>query len=237
MHELQVRYPGLGLFLSASGGLEVKGNICFSGEYRCREITGTYGVTMRIPDDYPDSPPTVYEPVGDVDRGFRHFMDDGSLCLGAPIEVRRRFSSKRTLLAFIDDLVVPYFFNYLWMREYGELPYGELSHGPRGLLEYYNEYFSTGTAQTLELVSCLAVRSARRFKRCPCGAPKKLKDCHGPSLKELRPHSSSQFFRADLEAIMGVASEDGVRFPRHRLLDGRPRKKRRRKRVRPRRRR
>ena len=155
--------------------------------------------------------------------------DDGSLCLGAPAEVRRRFAQNRTLLAFVEDQVISYLFNFSYMREYGMLPYGELSHGPHGLLEYYNDHLATGTAETLMLLSCLASSSAPRRKKCPCGTGKKLKDCHGPRLKELRSFGSRRSFRCELEKLIAVARRDGVRFSRRLVLPERSRRKRRRR--------
>ena len=54
-------------------------------------------------------------------------MEAGNFCLGAPIEVRRRFAGHKNLLRFIEDQVIPYLFSYSYKRDYGKLPFGELS--------------------------------------------------------------------------------------------------------------
>ena len=232
MVELQGQYPNLELLRQPNGSLEVRGRISFVRQHDSRTVIASYEVRIEIPNNYPDSPPSAYETGGEIDKEFGHFMDDGSLCLGTPVEVRRRFSRDRTLLRFVEDQLISYLFNYRYLRQYGELPYGELSHGARGLLEYYNEFFGTKTVKTLNLLSCLACSWGPRRKKCPCGSRKKLKACHGPLLKKLRPHAPRRSFQCDLEALLRVAREDGVAISRRLLFPERSRAKRRRHRGR-----
>ena len=127
------RYP--------SGELWVRGCVGFSMEYESRTIEDHYLLDLQILANYPESPPFVFEPEGKIPKDFDHFMVAGNFCLGAPIEVRRRFAGHKNLLRFIEDQVIPYLFSYSYKRVHGELPFGDLRHGTEGLRQYYTEFF------------------------------------------------------------------------------------------------
>ncbi|CAG0975569.1 hypothetical protein BURK2_01551 [Burkholderiales bacterium] len=240
MIEVQAQHPNLELLREPSGVLRVRGTIGFSIDHDSRTIDDTYDVDLEIPDDYPASPPIVYETGGKIPDDFGHFMDAGNFCLGAPVEVRRRFSQHRNLLRFIDDQVVPYLFTYSYKRDHGKLPFGERPHGSMGLIEYYKEFFGTSGIAAMKLLKCLADGSAPPLMRCPCGSESKLKDCHAPKLDELRPHLPPSRFEAELRQMILLARAAGMRLPESRIMPKRmwkAKKRRSRKRTRSSRRR
>ena len=63
MIEVQVRHPNLELIREPSGVLCIKGKVGFTMEYKSRTIEDFYNLEFKIPKDYPDSPPAVYETV------------------------------------------------------------------------------------------------------------------------------------------------------------------------------
>ena len=213
MADAQAQHPGLELTLAPSGELLVRGSVGFCIDHDGHTIEDTYEIELHIPDDYTDSPPSVFETGGKVPEDFEHFMEAGNLCLAAPVEIRRRFAQHKTLLSFIDDQVIPYLFNYSYKRDYGSLPFGELHHSSLGLLEFYMKHFGTKIMATLKLLKCLADNFAPPLGSCPCGSGRKLQDCHGPKLEELRPHYRPEWFEDELRDMIEMARNADISLP------------------------
>lgn len=227
----QSRYPNLGLVAHPSGEWRVRGRVGFSIDHDSKTVEDSYDLEFLFPSEYPASPPFVFEREGRIPEDFGHFMAAGNLCLGAPVEVRRRFAEHKTLLGFIEGQVVPYLFAYSFKERYGRLPFGELYHGAHGLLQYYMEFFESGLIETMKLLKCLADDFAPPLKACPCGTGDRLEDCHGPRLSALRPHQSRREFEKELQQMIRLARESGVDLPEgkvtpKRLLRLRERQKR-----------
>jgi hypothetical protein len=148
-------------------------------------------------------------------------MDAGNFCLEAPVEVRRRFAKHRNLLRFIDEQVVPYLFSYSYKRDYGSLPYKDRPHGVPGLLDYYREFFGTSGIGAMRLLKCLADDFAPPLMACPCGAGKRLQDCHAGKLAELRPCLAAGRFEAELRQMIDKARREGIRLPERHVLPDR----------------
>lgn len=235
MVELQAQHPNLELLRDPSGVLRLRGAIGFSIDHDSQTIEDTYDVDLEIPNDFPGSPPIAYETGGRIREDFGHFMEAGNFCLGAPAEVRRQFAQNRSLLRFIDDQVVPYLFAYSYRRDHGTLPFGERSHGSTGLIEYYKEFFGTSGIVAMKFLKCLADGIAPPLMGCPCGSGRKLKDCHGPKLSELRPYLSARRFEAELRQMISLARDAGIRLPESSVMPKRmwkTKKRRSRKRAR-----
>jgi len=218
MEEVQTEHPGLGLLRDTDGKLCVRGPVGFTMDYDGRPIEDTYEVEIIIPDDFPDSPPTAKETAGAIPDDFHQFKSSGTLCLGAPVEVRRRFAEHRTLISFINEQVIPYLYSYSCYRDHGVLPHGELDHGSSGLLDYYMEHFGANAITTLKLLKCLADDFAPPLGPCPCGNGRKLKDCHGPKLEELRPHYRPELFEFELRQMINAAHAADIDLPDHDVM-------------------
>lgn len=216
--EAQSRYPNLELLGYPSGEFRIRGCVGFSIEHNSHTIEDYYNLEYRIPADYPASPPFVFEPESKIPKDFGHFMEAGNFCLGAPVEVRRRFAEHKNLLRFIEDQVIPYLFTYSYKRDHGKLPFGDLRHGIEGLLQYYTEYFGTSLVEAMKLLKCLADGSAPLLMACPCGGGSKLGECHGPKLSELRPHLPPKQFENELRDMIKLLRARGVQFPESKVL-------------------
>ena len=145
-------------------------------------------------------------------------MTAGNFCLGAPVEVRRRFAAHKNLLRFIEDQVIPYLFTYSYKRDHGKLPFGDLWHGAEGLMQYYAEFFGTSPVEAMTLLKCLADDFAPPLMACPCGGGSKLRDCHGPKLTELRPYLSPKQFETELREMIKLVQAAGIRFPKSKVM-------------------
>ena len=208
---VQRRHPLLLLRRTTDGALILAGQIGFTVSFKSRTVQDDYRISIQFPADYPREPPIVFEVGSKIPLTFRHFMDAGNLCLGAPTQVRMQFAKHRNLLHFIESQVVPYLFSWSYFRDYGQMPFGELAHGDLGLLQFYDTYFETSWRQTLPLLRYL-VDDKLLSRRCPCGSEIEVDRCHGPKLETLRPHLPPGF-AVEFNRIVAYLSESGVNSP------------------------
>jgi len=202
---LQEKFSGFELAKSGSGNSVVKGNLNFSVAYCGKVIKDDYDVEIEIPDDYPQSPPTVREVGSKIpkDREFHVNTHDGTLCLGAPLAVKRTFAEQRSLLWFVEKQVVPFLFGISYKMKYGQFPFGELSHGSKGLLEHYKELFAVkDDFVVLEFFRLLCVGSYDEHAMCPCGSGLKLRTCHRKILKKVRRQQRTEEFQQEYLGIL-----------------------------------
>ena len=120
--------------------------------------------------------PTVYEVGGrhaliadreNVEVIDLHFYPNGACCLGLQLFTSRRM----TLVEFMDELVVPFFYRLSYTDSYGlrsarQYLWGEYSHGDKGLREYLSD------------VDRIAKHGLGRNELCVCGSGRKYKRCH-----------------------------------------------------------
>ena len=175
-------------------------------------IEDTYQIEIHIPNDYPESPPTAFETGNKIDKSFEHFMADGSLCLGAPLEIRKNFLQHKSLLRFINEQLIVYLFAYSYKRDYGETPFGELAHGGTGIMQYYQDLLRVDDhVAVLGLLKVLADDSYRGHLPCPCGGGAILRRCHGQQLRELSSLQSCEHFSQDVIAVLGSLPENDLK--------------------------
>ena len=180
------------------------GNLGFTVKFDDKVIKDDYDIEMIIPSTYPQCPPTVQEIVGKIIRcSDNHINDDGSFCFGAPLAVKQPFVQHRDLLWFVKEQVVRFLFNHSYKRDYGIRPDGELSHGPKGLLEYYYELFQTkDVTVVLEFLRLLSNAQYDDHEKCPCGSGSKIRKCHYRLIKKIRRiHKSEEFHQELIEII------------------------------------
>lgn len=228
MGELQAQHPNLELHRDAGGQLWVRGSIGFCIQHGHGHLQDSYEIALKIPADYPETPPLVFETQGKITRDFEHFMVEGDLCLEAPVEVRRRFATGRTIRRFVDEQVIPYLFSFSYKSAYGRLPYGDRHHGMYGILQYYKEFFSTPAAEALALLKLLADGSAPPLMMCPCGSRRRVRECHGKKLDELRPLLPREVFEDELCDMIKLAESNGIALPEARVMPKKMWRKRRR---------
>lgn len=200
--ELVQTFPGLMLCQGAPGRWVIRGTLSFSATFQAVTIADAFSIMMLMPDDYPDSPPLIQETGGRIPPNF-HQYGDRTFCLGAPVEVARRFKTDPRLLTFIETLVIEYLYGYAHLEKYGTLPFGELSHGCKGIREYYQEAFCTDNVQiALALLKVLADDTYRGHHACPCNSGKILRKCHGPVLLGLLKYLPKERFLRDATNVL-----------------------------------
>lgn len=151
-------------------------------------VVDSFEVEIQLPPNFPKQLPTVRETRERIPRTLdRHMLKDGVACLFVREDWWASHPDSYTLLEFLDGPVRTYFVEQSMVELGMGWPFGERSHGVRGILECYQEL--TG-AQTLEIASAfLALLAEKRIdgrRKCPCGSGYMLRHCHLPVLLELR---------------------------------------------------
>jgi len=209
--ELVKAFPGLVLSEDFPGRWVVRGLLSFSATFNGITIEDTFTVLIIFPDDYPNSPPTVQETGGRIPAEF-HQYPDRALCLGAPVEVLRRFKTNPRLVTFMETLVVEYLYGYAFFEKYGEMPFDELSHGAQGIREYYQDLFETDNVQiVLALLKLMADGTYRGHHVCLCGSEKILRKCHGLVMLELLKKQPKERFLSDATNVLLSLKENEMK--------------------------
>ncbi|MNO35873.1 hypothetical protein D3C76_259300 [compost metagenome] len=198
-YELSDTFPNL-ILIPKENKFFIRGNIHFRAEHSSHEsIEDEFLIEIEIPNTYPSVPPVARDLGERIPRSFHSFAD-GSFCLGAPLAVKMTFSNNPTLMGFVNSLLIPYLYSFSFQAKHkGKMPYGELSHGGNGLMDYYMRLFETKQpVSVLNFLVILAFRKYRGHSPCPCGSGNKLRSCHGPSLLELQMYQTPEEFQSDL---------------------------------------
>lgn len=205
VHALLSRYPGLAFRPSrVAGTLVIAGELTFSASEpgRKRPVEDTFLVEIQVSRNFPNEPPLVRDAGGRVPRTF-HTNPDGTLCLGSPIAVRMRLAAQPDLVGFVETSVIPYLYAFV-RKERGEpLPFGELAHGDRGLLDDYRRLLGTRDDRTcVALLMLLGMKKRIANKqRCACGSGRRVGRCHHRALNRLRPAAPRSWFRAHATSL------------------------------------
>jgi hypothetical protein len=215
--DLQTKYPELDLRQNCFGGWIVRGPLRASAVYDNKEfVIEDVVIELTLPSIYPDAFPVVKETTG-LTKDF-HTNDDGTLCLGSPLAVKATFKKNATLVGFVENSVIPFFFSFFYWKECGELPYGELSHGAKGLLEYYQDIFDVSSGdKVVGLLRILADDDYRGHLPCPCGSNAIVRRCHGDTLREIAGLQTSQQFYLDHLFIAIYLREKGKTIQKEHL--------------------
>lgn len=176
-----------------------------NAEFDGCQIVEDYRLRIVLHDGYPSVLPSVYEESGKICDEFAHRYPDGSLCVGVPGELHMDSPDGIELVDFIDGPVKSCLYSAAFLERYGRYPFGERSHGWRGILEYYCELFGVESLwAAASLMGLVATGDYRGNDKCPCGSGKQIWKCHGKVLRELSIDGSRQAVAGD---YMRVASE------------------------------
>jgi len=212
--ELAEQYPRLVLIEDDCDTWLVRGVLEFSAIYEGVSIRDNFQIELIILKDYPDIPPIAKETDGRIPKEF-HTNPDGSLCLGVPIEVRRKFAKNPSLLGFINEQVIPFLYSYCHFEQHGEMPFGELSHGGKGILEYYRQLFNASSdVIATELLKILAENNGKGHHECPCRSGKRIRDCHGGLLRKIYSYQHKDEFLYDYGNCLIHLKKAGQELPK-----------------------
>ena len=162
------------------------GLLSFDASYQGKNVKDAFTVEITIPTNYPIKLPSVKEK-GKRMTGYGHLNNNtGDFCLGAPLAVRKKFNKEPTLLAYIQQQIIPFMFSFCVFQETGKMPYDELSHFGEGILEFYQREFNIDDKLIILLLLKINVENNyERRSKCPCRSGKILHHCHGRQIKEI----------------------------------------------------
>lgn len=94
------------------------------------------------------------------------------------------------------------------------MPFGELSHGGKGISEYYKEFFETDSELVvIELLKIIIEDSYRGHMPCPCASGKRLRNCHGPKIVEIKEQQTREQFFSDFVDCLQIYTNSGKQIP------------------------
>lgn len=171
---------------------EVRDRIVFVvGSFPIKDDAGvvdTFDIEIEVPPNFPKRCPTVREVGGRLPKTVdRHMLQNGDVCLFVQEDWWVSHAKGYTLQEFLDGPVRAYFVGQSMVELGMEWPFGERSHGIRGILECYRDL--TGAASLETAFAFLALLAEKRLngrRECPCGSGSLLRHCHMPVLLELR---------------------------------------------------
>lgn len=151
------------------------------------ELVDIYKVEIHPTEYYPKLYPLVYEVGGKIPRNIDwHIYPDGHFCIGTPVEERLECSKGINLSTFISDKVISFLFSQTYRKKNGYF-FRERSHGPKGILEFYKEYFNM--PGYLEVMIALNIISSgkepKNNSKCLCNSDRKYHKCHQRSIRLL----------------------------------------------------
>lgn len=202
------QYPDLALRpVGGDGDLVIGGQFSFSASDARGgpAVADTFAIELRVPPGFPTTPPGVRESAGRIPRTF-HTNHDGTLCLGSPLRLRMALRARPDLIGFVEGCLVPYLYGFVRHERGESLPFGELDHGDRGLLDEYRRLLRAPDDRAcVELVALLGVRRRIANKRaCPCSSGRRVGRCHHRALNHLRRAAPRSWF-ATAAASLGSA--------------------------------
>ena len=125
--------------------------------------------------------PQVYEISEKIPRiADRHMYENGMLCLATSLDEFINCSRGINLSYFTEKIIKPFLATQtlISLGEIDSFPQGEYSHGKKGILESYKEYFGLKSLdEAFLMLKALALKMGRN-ERCFCNGQKKYKQCH-----------------------------------------------------------
>ncbi len=161
------------------------------GELELKDKTGlrvdSYFIRIQPASNYPLRFPHVFETRGRIPLNIDwHVFPDGHCCIKAIPEEQTICRQRITLIQFIENQVIPYFFNQKYRELHGYFLH-ERSHGINGDIEFFKDLFRTNNL-TMIAKSLLFITSRNepsRTENCFCGAKKKYRKCHRDTFRLL----------------------------------------------------
>jgi len=143
----------------------------------------TYNIEIRHCDNFPFHFPIVHETGGKIPRILDWHIKphDGSCCITVPIKEVLYCKNGITIIQFIEDHVIPYFFNQTYRKTEGVYANGEYGHGVFGKIDFYVELFETDKMNELVnmLKKCIFLKgNLNKKSSCICGSKMRMRKCH-----------------------------------------------------------
>ena len=197
----------------------IAGTFEFAAEHPTKgEVEASFRLQILIPSDFPKCLPLVHEVGGRIpgpghpDQKKYHVNDDGTFCLGSPLRLKLYLFRNPTLSEFADKCIVPYLFAVSRkLKDGGELAFGELAHGYKGILADYGDLLNLQSVQQIvHALKLLGMKKREANKQpCPCSCGKRLGRCsYRFHLNELRQAGGRSSFRTEADSLLSSRSAE-----------------------------
>ena len=150
-------------------------------------VLDTYEIEIH-PSKSKEEFPWVFETGGKlpVDIDWHVYEDTGRCCIKIPPEEELICRKGLTLIDFVKNELVPYFFNQTFRIENGYY-INERSHGVKGLIEFYCELLEINNVkQAAQILGNILFREEpSRTAQCFCGKNEKYRRCHREARRQI----------------------------------------------------
>ena len=218
--ELQREFPSLLLEKMDSSYL-IFGSLAFRTTFKSLEINDLFSLKIKISECYPNALPIVEE-IGERIPSTFHRNPDMTLCLGVPLDLRIKFSQDPCLLGFIKSCVLPYLCSFIYYKEKGIRPEGELDHGGAGVIQFYYDFLNITDLQSLIGMLKIIEKNYGGHHKCPCNSGLKVRECHGPKLLEIKNVMVKKEFDHEFNQICRFLEELRTSYQSSRSLSKKP---------------
>jgi hypothetical protein len=178
------KYPTLHAH-KIGGAVVVKGTLGVSHE----EVeVDRYSLELKLPDDYPNNLPMVWEMAERIPREMdRHvYPDSGALCLGVIEELWLAMNGNFALDRVLDIPVRNFLIGNSLVEQGQDWPSGDRSHGTPGVVEFYASLLGTkDEVSLLRFLQSFLLGKLKGHWPCPCGSGNNLRRCHMNGVKQL----------------------------------------------------
>jgi len=161
-----------------------------------REID-RYQVEIQLPPNFPSGIPRVRETGMRIPRiADRHMYADGTACLFVEEEWIMANPEGTDWFVFLNGPVRNFFIGQCLVEAGAGWPFGQRSHGSKGILECYAELTCANDLRTAyNYLEMLGKKKLKGHWPCPCGSRMKIRDCHRQVIWSLRQRIPHQVFQ------------------------------------------
>ena len=168
----------------------------------------SYKIKIVPTPDYPYRFPHVFETSGriPINNDWHIYTDDGHCCISTFPEEILNCKNGLSLSNFIENHVIPFFFNQKHRELYGFF-LKERSHGIEGNIQFFIETFRIKDLATI--IKCLIFirqrKEPNRISRCFCGSGLKYRKCHRETYREFCAFNNDEL-NYFIEMVTSVAT-------------------------------
>lgn len=202
--EIQLQYPHLKL-QEEKNALVITGLVNRIREWNNIPLPIECEIKMRVTTNFPLEVPLVWEISNTIPESYSHYEPGQPLCLGIKTEIAFKIQKNPTLLFFMDEFVMAYFYSLKFWIIYGRMPFGERSHNKAGIYEFYKDYFFVNTDRKVVSLLESLVRYSGQISAdslCPCGSNLPVHLCwHCTLLTRAVSEFEYEYYQNDLEAL------------------------------------
>jgi hypothetical protein len=190
-------FPGMSIEPTNTDCLTLTGWLDFHAQKPGRDVVSdSFELKIEVPLELSCQIPLV-TPLGSRIPSTFHRLEGGALCLGSPTRQLLILKEDPRLHSFIQRCVIPYLYAFVLHERNEPLPFGELAHGRRGILEDFVAIYGVKTEEVAKDLVRLTGRPRRKANhhKCPCGSGKRLGKCHNQIVNKLRTSLGRLWFR------------------------------------------